>query len=193
VRLKLFRAATHREENEMGFQQDVEIEDVVGAYPICGTCGQIHIVRDAWASWSLLTRTWTLTTVFDSFACSNCGGEVTPVWQVDRTFRLNRIVRLNDALRRGQGKHKTVVVTAGLQQFGKAYLARVSQAVASFDQFNAANDPHGEHDFGAMTIDGTKLFWKIDYFNLEMNAHSLDKANEDTTHRVLTIMLASEY
>jgi predicted RNA-binding Zn-ribbon protein involved in translation (DUF1610 family) len=193
VRLKLFRAATLRKENTMGLQQNVEIENLVGAYPVCGKCGQTRIVRDAWAYWSLLTRSWTLKTVFDGFSCDNCGGEVTPVWKVDKTFRLKRIVRLNDALRRGQDKHNTIVVTAGLQQFGEAYLARVCQAVAGFDQFCEANDPHREHDFGAITIDGTKLFWKIDYFNLEMNAHSLDKANEDITHRVLTIMLSSEY
>lgn len=177
----------------MGFQQNIEIEDLVGAYPICGACGKIQVVRDAWAHWSLLTRSWTLKTVFDDFACDACGAEAAPIWKIDKEFRLKRIVRLNDALRRGNGTHITVVVTEGLQPFGEVYLARVSHAVAGFDQFSEANDPHKEHDFGAITIDETKLFWKIDYFNLEMNAHSLDKANEDITHRVLTIMLASEF
>ena len=177
----------------MEFQQNVEIEDLVGAYPTCNACGQTHVVRDAWACWNQVTRTWTLKMVFDSFACEACEVEAGPVWKIDTEFRLKRIVRLNDALRRGQGKNTTAVVTEGLHQFGEAYLAKVSQAVAGFDQFSEANDPHGEHDFGELTIDGSKLFWKIDYFDLKLHAHSLDKANEDITHRVLTIMLASEY
>ena len=140
-----------------------------------------------------MTRTWDLKTVFDSFACDDCGSESLPVWSIDKEFRLKRIVRLNDALRRGPGTHSTVVVTAGLRQFDETFLARVSHAVAGFDQFSEENDPRGERDFGALTIDRVELFWKIDYFDLDLNAHSLDKANADITHRVLTIMLASEY
>jgi hypothetical protein len=193
VRLKWFRAATLRKEMNMGIQQNIEIEDLVGAYPICGECGQAHIVRDAGTCWSLLTRAWTLKSLLDTFACDDCGSESIPVWRIDKIFRLKRIVRLNDALRRGQGTHSTIVVTAGLRHFDETYLARVSHAVAAFDQFSEDNDPHGEHDFGALTIDGVELFWKIDYFDLDLNAHSPDKANADITHRVLTIMLASEY
>lgn len=77
----------------------------------------------------------------------------------------------------------TVVVTAGLKGRGEDYLFRVSQAVAEFDQFSEENDPHGEHDFGALTLGDAKLFWKIDYFDLTLSAHSLDKANPDITHR----------
>ncbi len=49
------------------------------------------------------------------------------------------------------------------------------------------------HDFGAVEIDGEKLFWKIDYYNRDMTAGSEDPANEKETRRVLTIMLAIEY
>jgi hypothetical protein len=177
----------------MGQIAEIAIEDVVGVYPICGICGQTHIVRDAWACWSPLTRTWALKTVFDTFACDDCGSEAIPVWKIDEEFRLKRIVRLNNAVLQGHGAHSSIVVTAELESKGEEYLIRVSKAVAGFDQFNEENDPHGEHDFGAIMLDGKKLFWKIDYFDLALSAHSLDKANEDITHRVLTIMLASEY
>jgi len=33
-----------------------------------------------------------------------------------------------------------------------------------FDNFNADNDPHGEHDFGSFELEGEKLFWKIDLY-----------------------------
>jgi Protein of unknown function (DUF3768) len=193
VRLKSVQAATQRKEISLGHIADIEIADLVGAYPTCGQCGTANVVRDAWASWSLLTRDWSLKAVFDSFACDACGEETTPVWKIDKAFRLKRIQRLNDALRQGQGEHASVVVTAGLQHRGEDFLAKTHQAVAAFDCFSGDKDPHGEHDFGALTIEGEKLFWKIDYFDRMLTAHSPDKANPQLTHRVLTIMLASEY
>jgi hypothetical protein len=42
-------------------------------------------------------------------------------------------------------------------------------------------------------VAGSKIFWKIDYFDLKLKWHSPDAANPDVTHRVLTIMLACEY
>jgi len=172
---------------------ETAIEDFVGVYPVCSECGQTNIVRDGETCWSQLTRTWALKTIVDTYVCDDCGSEAEPIWKIDKEFRLKRIVRLNDAARQGQGEHVTVVVTAGLKDRGEAYLIKVSRAVADFDQFSEANDPHGEHDFGALTLDGEKLFWKIDYFDLNLSAHSPDKANADITHRVLTIMLAREY
>jgi hypothetical protein len=67
VRLKWFRAATLREEMSMGHTPERAVEYFVGAYPTCGECGDSNVVRDAWASWSLLTRDWSLKTVFDAF------------------------------------------------------------------------------------------------------------------------------
>lgn len=54
-------------------------------------------------------------------------------------------------------------------------------------------DPHSEHDFGAFTLHGERLFFKIDYYDLGLTAHSPDPADPAVTQRVLTIMLASEY
>jgi predicted RNA-binding Zn-ribbon protein involved in translation (DUF1610 family) len=177
----------------MGQINETAIEGFVGVYPVCSDCGQTHIVRDAGTCWSRLTRTWTLKTIYDTYVCDDCGSEAAPFWKLDKEFRLKRIVRLNNAVRQGHEEHVTVVVTAGLKNRGEEYLIKARRAVADFDQFNGENDPHGEHDFGALTLDGEKLFWKIDYFDLILSAHSPDKANPDVTHRVLTIMLASEY
>lgn len=65
--------------------------------------------------------------------------------------------------------------------------------VCEFSTFSEDNDPYGEHDFGKVEIVGRDWFWKIDYYDLERQFHSPDKANPDVTHRVLTIMEASEY
>lgn len=167
--------------------------DLVGSYPACPRCDARAVVRDAWTEWSSLTREWVLKTIFDTFACDTCGNTITPVWAIDEAFRTQRIRRLNDALRRGDCAKATVVITSGIQALGEAQLAQISAEVASFDAFDEGNDPHQEHDFGAITFEGEKLFWKIDYFDLSLQRHSPDAANPEVTHRVLTIMLASEY
>ncbi len=67
------------------------------------------------------------------------------------------------------------------------------QRVALFDDFTAANDPHGEHDFGAFDFHSHKLFWKLDLYNTDYSMGSDDPADLSKTRRVLTIMLAEEW
>jgi hypothetical protein len=62
-----------------------------------------------------------------------------------------------------------------------------------FDAFTPDNDPHGEHDFGAFDEGGDRFFWKIDYYDKQMEFGSPDAADPDVTARVLTLMLAEEY
>ena len=68
-----------------------------------------------------------------------------------------------------------------------------SQRSADFDTFDADNDPHHEHDFGAFDFLGERLFWKIDYCAPDLLHGSEDPADTGQTVRILTIMLASEY
>lgn len=69
----------------------------------------------------------------------------------------------------------------------------VITAVREFTAFTKDNDPRGEHDFGAVEVDGEKFFFKIDYYeNAEMN-YGADPYENETVYRVLTIMQASEY
>jgi len=65
--------------------------------------------------------------------------------------------------------------------------------VIAFDDFNADNDPHREHDFGSFELEGEKLFWKIDYYDLAGEFGSEDPTDPKETLRVLTVMLAEEY
>lgn len=67
------------------------------------------------------------------------------------------------------------------------------EAVASFAAFSEDNDPYSERDFGALTLWGERLFWKIDYYHPERDEHSPVKWSAELTRRVLTLMLASEY
>ena len=106
--------------------------------------------------------------------------------------RTTRIPQLNDALR--QFAHSGVIcITAGIQALGDRGVEAALIAVRAFDDFSGANDPYSEHDFGAVRVGRARIFWKIDYYDLERRSGSPDPADPAVTTRVLTIMLASEY
>jgi hypothetical protein len=98
---------------------------------------------------------------------------------------------LNDAFRTTMTGGR-VMLTTGVDALPSDVKAIVIRRVATFTEFTADNDPHGEHDFGNFTLAGQKFFWKIDHYDANMEFGSDDPADTSTT-RVLTIMLASEY
>jgi hypothetical protein len=99
---------------------------------------------------------------------------------------------LNDAFRR-TFVGGAVVITSGVEALSVDQRQSILEKVRSFDTFNADNDPHGEHDFGSIKESGVRCFWKIDYYDRAMMAHSPDAADPAVTTRVLTTMLAEEY
>ena len=106
--------------------------------------------------------------------------------------RQQRIASLNDRLRRtGQGGR--VVLTVGITGLQRKARADIIAAVARFDQFNADNDPHGEHDCAVIEVGGKTVIWKIDYYDKSMTYGSDDPADPAVATRVLTIMLSEEY
>jgi hypothetical protein len=101
------------------------------------------------------------------------------------------IARLNDQHRAQSGQGW--VMTPGVQALGALARVQAVAAVAAFSNFSEDNDPHGERDFGAFEIDGQRLFWKIDYYDLNLALASPDASDPAVTKRVLTLMLAEEY
>lgn len=102
------------------------------------------------------------------------------------------IARLNDELRQTLTGGR-IMMTAGINALPDQTRARVLSAVCGFKGFNEDNDPHGEHDFAAFTVDEERINFKIDYYDLKMEYASDDASDPAVTVRVLTIMLASEY
>lgn len=105
-------------------------------------------------------------------------------------YHTDRIRKLND-----QARHTftgcRVFITPGIQALDD--IDAVMRAVQQFDDFTADNDPYGEHDFGSFRYGGETVFWKFDYFDLDLQMHSPDASDPAVTARVLTVMLADEY
>lgn len=125
------------------------------------------------------------------------------------TDQLDAVRRLNDAARSSPGTASIANVTSGFQALPDADRFAALAAIVGFSQFDADNDPYGEHDFGAIyrlaaggwtqaRPDDEKaiaetVFWKIDYYDASLTYGSEAPWNERVTKRVLTIMLAREY
>ena len=105
---------------------------------------------------------------------------------------VERIRALNDAFRR-TFVGGMVMITAGVEAMPVEQRRSLLAKVRAFDAFTDDNDPHGEHDFGAIDEGGVRCFWKLDYFDRATEMGSPDPADPAVTTRVLTIMRADEY
>ena len=101
-----------------------------------------------------------------------------------------RIRELND-LARQTFTGCRVMITPGIQ--GLDDTEAVLRKVQQFDTFTAENDPYGEHDFGSFRDNGETVFWKFDYYDLDLTMHSPDASDPYVTARVLNVMLGEEY
>ena len=167
-------------------------------YPACRSCGSENVVCDAWAKWNRTAQEWELDQTFDDTFCRDCDENQKVEWKRIEETKVDRTRRLNDEMRAriltgGSEAYGTIIMTRGVADRGQSFVQRAGLAVATYDAFDTDSDPYSEHDFGAFEIDGEKLFFKIDYYSLDMQGHSPDKSDVGVTHRVLTIMLASEY
>ena len=104
--------------------------------------------------------------------------------------RTQRIRQLNDQARQTLTGCR-VLVTPGVRALDAtvAILGMVQQ----YSDFTPDNDPYGEHDFGSFRFQDETIFWKVDYYDLDLTMHSPDAAEPEVTSRVLTVLLGSEY
>lgn len=111
---------------------------------------------------------------------------------MDVKDKTTKIAKLNDAFRQSFTGGR-VMLTAGVNELEGKTKAKLLHQVRNFATFNSDNDPHGEHDFGKIEIEGQNYFWKIDYYNLTLDGGSEDPKNPAITTRVLTNMRSDEY
>lgn len=100
------------------------------------------------------------------------------------------IRELNDRFRTTMSDGR-LVLTRGIIDLGA--VDTLIALVSAFTDFNEDNDPHHEHDFGSFDFGGETVYWKIDYYDADMQFGSPNAADPRLTTRVLTILLASEY
>ena len=85
------------------------------------------------------------------------------------------------------------MLTAGFNALPETLKAQVIERVKTFSEFDAANDPHDEHDFVSFELEGLRFFAKIDYYDRDIRFGAEDPSDPDQTTRIMTIMLADEY
>jgi len=167
--------------------------EALGSVPRCQTCGSERVVKDAFACFNPASGLWEIEAVLDTARCHPCDSPTTLVWARAEEPPNQRVRELNDVFRtKGQG-NGTILITQAVRANGEAFIQEVATAVRNFDAFSEDNDPWGEHDFGALEVCGQKVFFKIDCYDPTCSQGSENPANAALTHRVLTIMLASEY
>ena len=87
-----------------------------------------------------------------------------------------------------------MVYTRGVDMLDTIKLLDLLAAIRAVSEFDEENDPHGEHDFGAIEQDGEKYFWKIDiYADRSCTEGCEDPTDPSQTYRVLTVMQAREW
>tara|TARA_B100001758_G_C18160944_1_gene479097 strand:- start:184 stop:558 length:375 start_codon:yes stop_codon:yes gene_type:complete len=79
----------------------------------------------------------------------------------------------------------TVYITPAIQRLNEINKFNLIKSVKEFNDFNPDNDPYNEHDFGQIILNDTKYFWKIDYYDNQLENGSEDPSNPEITKRVL--------
>ena len=101
-----------------------------------------------------------------------------------------KIAALNDQARQSFTSCR-VIITQDIQAMSD--VPSILDQVRRYDAFTPNNDPYAEHDFGSFTHSGQTVFWKFDYYDLDITMHSPDPSDPSITARVLSVMLADEY
>ena len=116
------------------------------------------------------------------------------------TDEARRIAEQNDQFRRSivngfppdrpQGR---VLSTRAVASRGEAFQIWAALAVSTDTAFTEDNDPYGDHSFGAVTVQGETVWWKIDLYDLAYEGGSETPDDPTRTRRVLTILFPADY
>src|SRR5665811_629092 len=105
---------------------------------------------------------------------------------LDAADSTSKIRELNDNFRTTFNGGR-VMLTAGFNALPETLKAQVIERVKTFSEFDAANDPHSEHDFINFEIEGQRFFVKIDYYDRSLHFGADNPSDPEQTIRVMTI------
>ena len=111
------------------------------------------------------------------------------------------IAAQNDAFRRSilgttpvtDAPQGQFVMTRGVAALGPDAQLDLTRRVAAFDGFNADSDPQGLHEMGVIEFNGTKVWFKMDLYDVDYQYGSPEPSDPKQTRRMLTLLLPSEY
>ena len=125
------------------------------------------------------------------------------VSRANQLDRVRTIARLNDELRcsRKRGDHNLIVTTDTVNELLNTGNGILDQLFARGRLFKALaawkpeqHSVYDQHDFGSFEFEGTRLLFKIDYYQRrDFMLEAEDPTKPHLTCRLLTIMLPSDY
>ena len=126
---------------------------------------------------------------------------MTTTLDLDPAKEAELIAAQNDAFRRSilgnppvaDAPQGQFVMTRGVTALGLDAQMELPRRVAAFDGFDADSDPQGWHEMGVIDFNGTKVWFKIDLYDVEYQYGSPEPSDPKQTRRVLTVLLPSEY
>ena len=114
--------------------------------------------------------------------------------------RAARVAAQNDAFRRALAPGAApcplagrAVLTQGIAARGPTFAGAALLAVAADETFTTDNDPYGHRDFGAVEVEGVRVWWRIDLYDADERFGSERPEDPAATVRVLTILLPEEW
>ena len=126
---------------------------------------------------------------------------MTTVLQTNPTTEAAIIAAQNDAFRKSimffndteDTPKGQFVMTSGVSAMGPDARLSATRQVAAFAAFTPDNDPYGWHEFGAVEVFGTTIWFKVDLYDVNYEMGSDAPTDPEQTRRVLTLLLPSEY
>ncbi len=119
--------------------------------------------------------------------------DATKVAEQNDAFRRNACLAIpyapGDPVLMGQ-----LVATRAIHARGGPFVQACLAAIGRVTDFPADNDPDGFHDFGAVEVEGTTVWFKLDLFDgSDLIYGSEAPDNPARTYRVLTILLPGDW
>lgn len=110
---------------------------------------------------------------------------ISPTGEANNRMRLRALC--------GIPQHHRITITQGIMAYPAEQQEEIIHRILVFQAFTEDNDPHLDRDLMVIEYLGTKIYGKMDHYDLAMEYLSPDTSNDQLTTRVLTIMLADEY
>jgi hypothetical protein len=105
-----------------------------------------------------------------------------------------KIRALNLAFYKNPHMHGRLLFSRYVADRGGLFGMKCINALAAYDGWNEDNDSHGEADMCTLTVEGEKVWAKMDYYDKDdQNYGSENPADPTKTLRVCTILFPDEW